>query len=1098
MQTRLPFLEALLLGGLTVSILHIIPSDTVDYYVAPSDPPCCECPGQPCQTIEYYFDHSEKYFNRSKVNVTMKFLQGCHTLSNNLYHFKNLNRFEMIGMKPAPDVVVHVSAIVNFTNVTAMHIENLTIEGKPHSIFSVDNCYNGTSVRLLSEMSGFMLMTISATTFVGVTMYATNFCSDLHIKLTNSAILNGSTFSFQSRFKSQQKNITYNREWNMSDCIIRNSGLAFYYSYARITIINTKFVDMFGRGDPVAISCIKIEHSTLNILGNVLFYNTSNGPGSYPYLMPLTSNVTISGVVKFANNKQAPIVSFSSIITLCGNISFLNNSGTKGGAISLKPSTLNIANNTSVYFYNNSASVTGGAIYATVSQESDRDCFYQLLDYSIYNKYKIQFVNNSARDGGNHIYGEFMHSDSCIATPTNHGSNQLSVGISSHSAQQYFTYHPDLSSSLSPVSSCATSVCLCDKSGRPQCAARYKVHNINVHSGEMFPVSVFAVGADYGTTVGTVFAVFANQGRDIKFKSSNQHTQWIENNRDCLTLNYTIFSQRKQVIIYLSVSDESLIAIEHHFRRGMNRQLANNSLYLLYTPLQLNVTLLSCPSGFTLLGDPPGCECCPVLTDNNVNCLFANQSGYHSWNSSLWFSTDENATIALTQYCPFDYCIANQRILNIGRHPDGQCSMNRAGRLCGGCKDNYSLAIGSSHCIHCPNNNHLAFLILFAAAGFLLVLFIIAFNLTVTQGMINGLIFYANIVWTFQSILFPKHGNSNHFFTLLQVFIAWLNLDFGIQLCFVKGLNSFWKTWLQYVFPFYIWSIAGVIVCCSRYSTRITNLFGNRAVSLLATLFLLSYAKLLRTIIFSIGFTPLEIFTCSTNTSHTLTVWSMDGHYTYCQFPHILLFITAVAIFTFLWLPYTLLLLLMQWLRKISHLKLLRWIPRFSPVYDAYFAPLKDKHHYWFGVLLLIRGLLLVVFASTYSVHPNINYLLLLITSALLLSYANYNRVYKRKLVQLTENFFFISLIVIGGSEIIDPSTKHAVVYGSIFITLIAFCGVVIWSAVIQVFFKLKNMNIGNTMFGEIPAQKDDVDIAQLWDSMFDETEPLLKVNQTA
>ena len=73
-----------------------------------------------------------------------------------------------VGMKPAPDVVVHVSAIVNFTNVTAMHIANLMIEGRPHSIFSVDNCYNGTSVRLLSEISGFMLMTISATTFVGV------------------------------------------------------------------------------------------------------------------------------------------------------------------------------------------------------------------------------------------------------------------------------------------------------------------------------------------------------------------------------------------------------------------------------------------------------------------------------------------------------------------------------------------------------------------------------------------------------------------------------------------------------------------------------------------------------------------------------------------------------------------------------------------------------------------------------------------------------------------------------------------------------------------------------------------------------------------
>ena len=96
------------------------------------------------------------------------------------------------------------------------------------------------------------------------------------------------------------------------------------------------------------------------------------------------------------------------------------------------------------------------------------------------------------------------------------------------------------------------------------------------------------------------------------------------------------------------------------------------------------------------------------------------------------------------------------------------------------CKENYSLAIGSSHCIQCPNNNNLALFIFFAAAGFLLVFFISLLNLTVTQGMINGLIFYANIVWSYQSILLPQ-VESNPVLAFLRTFIAWLNLDFGIQ-----------------------------------------------------------------------------------------------------------------------------------------------------------------------------------------------------------------------------------------------------------------------------------------------------------------------------
>ena len=66
--------------------------------------------------------------------------------------------------------------------------------------------------------------------------------------------------------------------------------------------------------------------------------------------------------------------------------------------------------------------------------------------------------------------------------------------------------------------------------------------------------------------------------------------------------------------------------------------------------------------------------------------------------------------------------------------------------LCGGCRDGFSLAIGSSRCIPCSNNSYLALLIFFSAAGFLLVFLIsVLIDLTVSCGMINGLILYANI-----------------------------------------------------------------------------------------------------------------------------------------------------------------------------------------------------------------------------------------------------------------------------------------------------------------------------------------------------------------
>ena len=59
---------------------------------------------------------------------------------------------------------------------------------------------------------------------------------------------------------------------------------------------------------------------------------------------------------------------------------------------------------------------------------------------------------------------------------------------------------------------------------------------------------------------------------------------------------------------------------------------------------------------------------------------------------------------------------------------------------------------------------------------------------------------------------------------LFSVFIAWLNLDFGIETCLYYGLDAYSKTWLQFVFPVYIWVIVGLIIFVSHYSQMFANL----------------------------------------------------------------------------------------------------------------------------------------------------------------------------------------------------------------------------------------------------------------------------------
>ena len=117
-----------------------------------------------------------------------------------------------------------------------------------------------------------------------------------------------------------------------------------------------------------------------------------------------------------------------------------------------------------------------------------------------------------------------------------------------------------------------------------------------------------------------------------------------------------------------------------------------------------------------------------------------------------------------------------------------QCLHHRSGVLCGECRKTYSLAIGSSNCLADCSNRYLSLLAVFALAGVLLVLAIKYLNLTVTQGLISGLVLYANIVQTNKAVLLSSNGLGVRAFATV---IAWFNLDFGIETCFSESLDIF-------------------------------------------------------------------------------------------------------------------------------------------------------------------------------------------------------------------------------------------------------------------------------------------------------------------
>ena len=818
------------------------------YYVLPTESPNSGCPGLPCEILDYYFCNGDRYFNSEKINVT---LHGKHTVSGNYtdcgslapnlgyYTIYDLEKFEMIGTEPAHEVVVYLSTGIWLTNVTLSNFEMLTFVSNTSQsdlnnnvlIFLPGYDIHGTmSSSEITVKTKIFITKVKGVIFNSVLLYQyTTRPLNFTIHVLDTTFTNQSGLLGVSGADPDTDN--YIRHLDVRKCTFSESSLYLYHVKVNILIYDTIFSG--GTFNTITFAVYTV-YSNVVIGGKVYVSSighslTVNGKDSLSFLF---TNVTIDGNVTFANNKRTPLSAYSSAVTVSGIISFLNNLGTNGGAIALYASTLNIARNTSLYFYSNTATETGGAIYvANINNKNIlprfsmkyTPCFYQLVDYDGGSWYDIQFVNNSAKNGGDHVYGESMHSDACYVA--SRGYKIEPIVIPTYCVQEVFEYHPR---SISSVSSDPTRVCICVH-GLPQCSDNNII--IAVHPGETFTLSAVVVGADLGTTVGTVHAIFDDLGtaESVVLKPSSQYVQGISNHKICTKLKYTIFSSNYYEMMYLTTKQESLITINKFIEAGYSYTCENQngfisddyryiSQQLVHTQLHISISLLPCPNGFILTESPSGCNYCPALSMFNVSCQFINGSEYHSWSGPMWIGIDDNPTmtVKIAMYCPLNYCNLDEKSINLQEEANLQCFSNREGQLCGGCNDSYSLAIGSSRCIQCPNSNNLALLIFFAAAGLMLVFFISILNLTVTQGMINGVIFYANIVWTYQNILFPQQGEINtnlaHFVVILRVFIAWVNLDFGIETCFINVLNAFWKTWLQYLFPFYIWSIAGIII----------------------------------------------------------------------------------------------------------------------------------------------------------------------------------------------------------------------------------------------------------------------------------------------
>ena len=706
------------------------------------------------------------------------------------------------------------------------------------------------------------------------------------------------------------------------------------------------------------------------------------------------STLYLQGINMFSSNlaitSGGAIFLQSSILYLWqnSNSTFINNTATYGGAIYVdSDSSLYFQSPTNLTFINNTALYTGGAIY--VETPASTTCFY-FLDCTDIDNIHLYFEGNYAGDAGSVLYGGNI--DTCqIQSP------QSNIFYNSTYVFNTITDIGNHDPSTSLISSDSPCIYPCDALTNLVCLTG---QSVSLYQGQIPKVTFITVGQRNGI-VPTVILIFSKSGNRV----------------------INVFKTLKQCSSY---------EIPYEYENGTMKLMTNSGLNF----YSLNISILPCPALFINNNATSSCICDPLLQKHNLVCNISDVTVLNTGN--IWIGLTSQGAVAFQDPCPFDYCSRNKTINVLDL--DSHCSYNRSGALCGQCQGNLSMTFGTSQCASC-SNYYLLLIIVFIVMGVLLVVVLFVSKFTVSNGALNGIVLYSNLIRTNDTTFFQNRSGYSSF---LSVFIAWINLDLGIETCFYNGMDSYAKTWLQFVFPM---SLIAVVILAARYSSSLSNLFRFNAVPVLSTLVLLSYSKILQTIITIFSSVSLNTM----NSAADSYVWQYDGNIEYFGQTHLPLFIFGLVVIIIIIIPYLAILLMAPCLQTRSHWRGLQWVNKLKPFLDSYQAPFKDRYRFWPGVLLFIRLPLYLVFILSDSTP--VKMLAIIACVLMYLCIAVGLSVYKKWSDLLIEMAFIINISLLSASVIAINNSGPWEIIISIGVT----CAVVLTVCII-VYERVKNM----------------------------------------
>ena len=985
-------------------------------------------------TLSDYVRDENKVF---ASDTKFLFMNGEHHLKTEL-HLVSLTNITLIGTNSS-DITIHAGAGIVCTNTSGFFLRSLKIthQGQVGPISSTS--YAAIAI----NMSHFISYNVQ---FRGLNLDQ-GFSRAISIINSKAVVVNCSFYDGHS-YEGGAIYVLLSNVTFCGDNLFRNnkanySGGAIFSNKSSL-VFNNDCTLLWNNGVSVCIrnniNAIAIENnSCLQILCSIIFFNNSAEIGGA--IDMVKSTAFLFGDIKFSGNKALNVggallsfnstiitglskslphncaqfgseifaaaynalenktniifqnntadsrgggwMSFSSYITITGSVNFTSNRAYRGGGLSSFNSVVEFKSPLTLTFYGNTAKDVGGGIYYEVQVvhpfKDETSCFFLVTsDNPSFSHINIDFVDSHAEEGMD-IFGNDL--DTCKVYINNNESSTLGY--------QFFnmvsSYYDHTTTSLS-ISSFPSRLCICEN-GLYNCAIESK--ELVVPPGQTFNISVIGIG-------------FLNR----PVSSKTVHMFESAEDIDLLQKHYSINISKNSCydvgfVFFTTLSKDYFVFNIFPYKR---REILN---------IFIEIGIGKCPPGFELINNNCMCE-------KNLSEIFKYSkdcdidTGLIKRPNHYWLKPLRNNSIyigyMLSTDCPEMFCKdendSHPTWLNfsnlLSADVDQQCNANRTGILCGTCKQGFSLTLGNLNCALCENR-YISLLLFFMAAGIIVVAVSLLLHMNISTGTLNGLILYANLVNISKDQFFPPQQVKVN---LLTVFISWMNLDFGIPVCFYHGLDAHSYAWLQFAFPLYLWILTILIIICSKHATFIGKLLGSNPVAMLATIILLSYTKLLQV---CIGILSYETVLYSNGTS--IRLWKLDPTVKFFKGDHIVIAVFSLFILTFFLVPYTFLLLFGYHLQACSGRRRFRWFNKFKPILDAHYAPFTCKSRYWPGLLLLVRVSILISHILDKNGSTLIIESLLLsgISSIPLIS----RPVYEKRYVNILETSFILNIIIL-------------------------------------------------------------------------------------